>query len=352
MSPAAALSLSQNQDWILSQNTDAVNGAAAPVWLRGELPEADGRHEAVLFIKPELTALGEATLKPVFKLIDETLQKFSVEVEDIGVLSWKYLANHNIAGDHYGVINKISREGMLALSESARQRLRQSFHVPSRVPEENVMGAHQFLKNFPEFTPETLGDLWEGQNASHTQKLAPGTYAQEVTHNGQNYVILSGFHPQQLLQFTAPGRTIIVMPVRSNTPWKVLRDEMIGDTDPANAPAESLRGMFLTQKDALGIPQVSKGLNGLHLSAGPLEGMVELARFLSNRASGHRLDYTKTNFGAAWIRAGANAQELRDMAQNPTLMLGARAISAFDASELTDMSQAITMLRGAGRAAA
>lgn len=44
----------------------------------------------------------------------------------------------------------------------------------------------------------------------------------------------------------------------------------------------SVRRLFLQKKAELGFTDVSKGSNGVHMSAGPLEGMVEFIRFFSD----------------------------------------------------------------------
>lgn len=336
------ISLSQNADWIIAQNTAAAKGADTPTWLSSDsLPTPDSRHEAVLFIKPELAMLSETTLRPVLEMIDAACAKYDVEILNIGTLGWKYMAAHNIAGEHYGVINKISREGMSALSDAVQQKIREIFGVEDKY----VMGAHQFLAAYPEWTATTLGDKWEAQNATHTQKLAPGTYGQKFEQNGITHVLLGGFHPGQLLHFTDEGRSIIVMPVRSKTSWATLRDEMVGATDPTTAPAGALRAQLLANKDSLGIPNVSKGLNGIHLSAGPLEGMVEVVRFTSNLSSGSKIAYSTTNFGNAWTQSGGSASELSKLADNEMLTVGGKTISAFDATELMDMNDAIVTLK-------
>lgn len=342
------ISLAKNQDWIITQNEAAADGATAPVWLQDTMPASDDRHEAVLFIKPELTELGSGKIPAFLKMVDAACSRFDVEIMNVGVLGYSYMKEHNIAGDHYGVINKISREGFSALAPDAQAKLRELFPAAS---EDNIIGAHQFLARFPDWTAEKLGEYVDN-NPSSMKKLAPGTYAQPIQQDSTDYVLLSGFHPQQLLHFENPGRTIIVCPVRSRTSWKNLRDEMVGATDPTTAPAGALRADLLANKDSLGIPTVSKGLNGIHLSAGPLEGMVELVRFASDRTAGNSIDYADTNFGKAYLASGASADELLGLAQNPMVDAGGKTQSAFDATELMDMSEAVSTLKTAPRKAA
>ena len=54
---------------------------------------------------------------------------------------------------------------------------------------------------------------------------------------------------------------------------------MIGTTDPSKAAADSIRGTLFADPAAFGLATVSSNFNGVHMSAGPLEGLVELVRF-------------------------------------------------------------------------
>ena len=54
--------------------------------------------------------------------------------------------------------------------------------------------------------------------------------------------------------------------------WKDFRGNLIGPTNPANAPAGSIRGMIAAKWQELGLPGECNGAdNGVHASASPLE---------------------------------------------------------------------------------
>lgn len=342
------LTLNANQDWIIANTDKAAAGTDAPLWLNATSAAPDDRHEAVLFLKPEIQMTGSANLPPFLKMVDELCAKYDVEVMNIGCLSWQYLAKYGIINDHYGVIGKLAAEGMKALTPDLQQKLRDTFSVQDK----DVYGALQFLQAKKNWDAETLGVMWENLNATHTVKLAPGTYAQKIVYQSDTFVLLEGFYPQMAAHFTGQGRSIIVMPVRSKTKWATLRDTMIGNTDPTQAAAGSFRAEVLANKDKLGLPVVNKGLNGSHLSAGPLEGMVELIRFTSDRAKGTALTAEQTNFGQAWLKAGGSASELQTLLTNPLVNVGGKTLSAFDATELMDAADAIATLRSALKQAA
>lgn len=344
------LTLTANTDWIIANNKAAAAGAAAPVWLQPTTPKApDGRHEGVIFFKPEVPLLGDAKLPAFFAMVDALCTKYDVELQNIGCLGYDYLAKHGIVNEHYGVIGNLAATGMKALTPELQQKVRDTF---PDVAAENIQGSIEFLNKHPNITADQLGAEWEARNTTHTKKLAPGTHTQQMTWEGKEYVLFVGFFPLMAAHFTATGRSIIAMPFRSKTAWEVLRNTMIGDTDPINAAAGSYRGELLKNKDAMGMPVVNKGQNGIHMSAGPLEGMIELIRFTSNRQAGETLDATTTNFGAAFLAAGNSKADLQTIAGNPLLNVNGKTISAFDATEHVDLAPAIATLQTALKQAA
>lgn len=331
------MNFSSHQTWVLSALAAARAGEPVPKWCGG-FPEVDSRSEAVFFFKPEIATLSEDGLVRAFEIIDGELSAHGVEVTNIGVLGYSYLNEHNVMGEHYGVINKISTHGANVLSSEATSKIRELGWA-----EEKVFGGHQFLEAFPQFTAVSLSVLWDNLNQT-SERLAPGTYAMRVQVLDEYVVLLNGFHPYQLEHFTSEGRAIVVAILRSNTSWGELRDHMIGSTDPTQAQSSSVRAKLLANAKNLGIPVFNKGLNGVHLSAGPLEGMVETIRFTSQLPNEHITQIQETNFGFALCKK-LGPEEAARLAENPDINVNGSAISAFDATELKDPEDAIALLR-------
>ncbi len=76
-------------------------------------------------------------------------------------------------------------------------------------------------------------------------------------------------------KFTAPGQSIYYYTVEfdpAQMAWKHFRDNLLGPTNPADAPASSLRGKMFAQWQELGLASVpDTGDNGVHASASPFE---------------------------------------------------------------------------------
>src|SRR5690606_313759 len=110
----------------------------------------------VLFVKPEATDVaGGVALDKVLDLVASALERWKLEVGGVSVLGAEYLKQHDIIARHYGVINSISRNGESALAEAARARLQELFGA-ELAQGARVMGGHEFMAQYPEYTAAQL----------------------------------------------------------------------------------------------------------------------------------------------------------------------------------------------------
>ena len=293
-------------------------------------------NEFVIFSKPELGRLSAEDTDQVWDLFASALGSYGVRVHRSRVLTGAELERTGVMAEHYGVINKISRLGRSALTEAAEQALVEQY-ASELDAGALVLGGHQFLDSFPGFGAFSLGVLFANLSVG---RLGPGTYAGVVAVDGQPIVILNGFHPRQLGFFTADDTVCAFLHASSSTAWESLRNDLIGTTDPAKADAGSIRGTLFADPGGFGLATVSSNFNGVHMSAGPLEGLVELARFFGGSVE----DYS---FAAALTAVGVSGDGIAALAENPTLEAGGERGSAFDLTEGVDAESAATLLAGA-----
>ena len=90
-------------------------------------PAAETINEYCLFLKPELTAVSREVFDKTAQLIDQHLESFGQDVVLATAMEASYIARHRIAEQHYGVINLVSEQGALALSQEAREKLAADF---------------------------------------------------------------------------------------------------------------------------------------------------------------------------------------------------------------------------------
>lgn len=291
-------------------------------WIRPIGHERLGaRNHCVVFLKPEVLAIHDGVrVEAILDLVLSSLRARAVKTGAVRVLNGPYLGRHRIIEAHYGVINRVSRMGEAALSQPTRKKL----IAECQGVQPRILGAHQFLKEFPDVSAFALNII---ADTLGTKKVAGGKYYTFVEVPGERIVILNPFHPYQLLHFTPPGRTIVVFECWTNTGWNVLRQQMTGATDPSRAAVGSIRRTLLDRKSEFGLREVRTATNGVHCSAGPLEAMVEYCRFFSDHANKASIKVGETPFGRTLDGYGLGEKEIVKLAKNPLLGNGAYAFS-------------------------
>jgi hypothetical protein len=110
-------------------------------------------------------------------------------------------------------------------------------------------------------------------------------------------------------------------------------------TDPAEGPQGSIRRIILEKYKRMGLEaKPSKGDNGVHASASPLEGLAEKANWLG-------LDIEADPFGKALIDSGIAKDTIKEWSLDPRVNLpdGSQG-SIFDALEDLDVDECKTKM--------
>jgi hypothetical protein len=311
---------------------------AAEEWIRPIGKSVSARNHFVLFLKPEvLDVRARVRVAEILDLVFAALKSHAVRTGAIRVLNGPYLARHRLMEAHYGVINRVSRLGDGALSEPTRKKLIDE----CKGAEPRILGAHQFLEEFPDMSALALNVI---ADTVGTRKIASGKYFVVVQVSGERIAVLNPFHPYQIMHFTPPGRTIVVFECWTDTGWDVLRQQMTGATDPSRATAGSMRRTLLDNKKQLKLRDVRTATNGVHCSAGPLEAMVEYSRFFSDHAHKESIDVSETLFGQMLARRGLGEKVIAKLAKNPLVGNGDDGNYAFNITEEKDSDVAADLL--------
>lgn len=298
-----------------------------------------GPNNWLFFIKPEITQpLSTIKLEAIVALILEQLQQYDMTIHEVKLLSADYLKDHNLIKQHYGVIDTVATVGADALSEVGRERFKEIYGVEAG--EVKTLGGLQLLEQYPFFNAHSLDCLWQNQE---NLKLAGGAYVEKVRIDQETIYLLNAFHPRQLEHFTSTGRSIVVFGLSGSLSWKESRRNFIGATKPQTAEAGSLRRLLLEGKEAFGLPEVSQSYNGVHLSAGPVESLVESLRFESDHDSGSLLDPSTLPFGRLCVEAFGCVPE--SLLHNKLVTVDGHLKSVFDLTEELDSMDAIGVLK-------
>merc|ERR1719324_596013 len=154
--------------------------------------------------------------------------------------------------------------------------------------------------------------------------------------------VFNAFFMSMRSGFTAPGRSIHYYTVEwepASCPWEDFRGKVLGPTDPADAPADSLRGIIYKDWKKLGLKaQPDTGDNGVHASASPFEALAERMNWL-----GYRVD--RDNFGKQMLKAGITRKTIKDWSKDPQVTYGHIPMkkSLFDSLEDTDADYCLAL---------
>ena len=115
-------------------------------------------------------------------------------------------------------------------------------------------------------------------------------------------------------KFTAADASLHYYVVRfdpSKLSWGDFRGQVLGPTDPAKAPASSLRGMLMADWEALGLKGAPNTTdNGVHASASPFEGLAERMNWM-------QCSVAEDEFGKALLEAGVSEEMIKAWSVDP-----------------------------------
>ena len=293
----------------------------------------------LFFIKPEITQANPAIqLEKVLGLILDKIDAFGLHIHSIRNLPATYLKRHDLIRKHYGVISQVASVGKKALGEDAKKKFTEIFGIEAG--EAKMMGGLEFLEAYPFFNAQSLDCMWQN---SQNHKLAGGTYIEKWQVDLESIYVLNAFHPIQLEHFTLPGRSIVVMNLSGNLDWADSRSRFAGATNPVNALPGSLRNDLYCMAAELGLPEISQSYNGIHLSAGPVEALLELQRFESDLdGDAGLLRFDAFPFGKRLKESFGKIPE--EIIQNTLIDYKGKKTSVFDLTEELNSEEALTVL--------
>jgi hypothetical protein len=146
-----------------------------------------------------------------------------------------------------------------------------------------------------------------------------------------------------LLHFIEDGRSIVTFRVFTNTDWSTARADFVGATNPSKATKGSIRSVFLEKKDELGLDDVSQGRNGVHLSAGPIEGLVELCRFSDKSIANE--NNLKDHLAGQKLLSNYNHGKIQDITSDAKVTHADKQTSIFEVTEDMNTTDAVELIR-------
>jgi len=173
------------------------------------------------------------------------------------------------------------------------------------------------------------------KDAKNLVKLGGGFYCGLLKVGDKELYIMNGFFMSMRAKFTKPDAAIYYYSVEwdpSVLAWADFRGKVLGPTNPADAPTDSLRGIIFKDWKDLGLAaEPNTGDNGMHASASPFEGLAERSNWLEGAVK-------DDSFGKQLIAAGMKEEMIKDWSVDPQVNVEAdKKGSVFDALEDQDV---------------
>jgi hypothetical protein len=271
----------------------------------------------------------------------------------------------NIIDQHYAAIYEYAIEkppDAIPVSEEVGNAFKEMYEedFQSALTAGKVVNAADAMKKLEDKDGRGVAAVWEAGFAKGNLKFAPGVYvakcvykmdvndegdpvgmpAEEGDDGAEQMYVVNGFYGGVRQAFTAEGASIsyfVVGFTSDNVSWAKFRSDIIGSTDPSAAPASSLRGKIYKQFDQLGLEeQPTISLNGVHASAGSIEGLKERMVWLG-------LTPDQDPFGQKLLEVvwGNKSSKVQEFLQSPTVEFAGAKAPLFDLTEDKDSIEAL-----------
>jgi len=305
--------------------------------------EAEPVNEAFVFVKPH------ACNEEVITLVRQGLDAAGIEVSAEGSLEAEQIDERKLIDTHYGAIASKAvalQPKELQVSEDAKSSFRAAFGLSweDALQQELVYNAQGACEKLGVDALE-LDHQWSGLQRKGAErkliKFGGGFYCGKLR---SDFYAINGFYMAMRRKYTLPPARIHFFvarwkPASKGLSWKKFRAHIVGPTDPRDAPPTSLRGQIYSNWQRLGLPsEPDTGDNGVHASAGPLEGLAERLNWLGEQVHADA-------FGQKLLGAGITADMVQQFITDPQVQIGEKEPgSLFDAAEDLDATDCVDLL--------
>jgi len=168
---------------------------------------------------------------------------------------------------------------------------------------------------------DQLDKMWaEAKKSKNLVKFGGGFYCAKLEKEDKGtYYVFNGFFMTMRATYVKEDASIYYYVVEwdpKELSWSDFRGKVLGPTDPAEAPKDSLRGAALADWKDLGLQsEPNVGENCCHASASPFEGLAERMNWLGYKAE-------RDSWGKALLAACVKPKTIKDWSLDPQVTYG------------------------------
>jgi nucleoside diphosphate kinase len=293
---------------------------------------------AFVFAKPH------ANTPAVVELIKQKFDEVGITITSEGDINGKEIDDNKFIDQHYYAIASkatiLTPDQLNIPADKFKEQFGEEWSTV--LAEGRAMNALDASKHL-DLDANQFEKVWgEVKKAKKMIKFGGGFYCGFVEIEGKSPIYtFNAFFMSMRTKFTDPNVSIHYFTVEfdpKKLSWADFRGKVLGPTDPADAPAESLRGMIAKDWQALGLKaECNTGDNAVHASASPFEALAEKSNWLKQSIADDA-------FGKALIDAGVSEAMIKDWSVDPQVVLpgeDGKKGSLFDQLEDMDLEECI-----------
>lgn len=290
----------------LAGDGDEITGQQAIEYLNGST-----KNSAFVFVKPHAnTAETQAFVK-------SKLEGAGLTIVKEGAISGTEIDSKKLIDQHYYAIASkatIMKPAELAVpADKFEEKFGEAWATV--LSEDRAVNAMDACERFG-LDAEGLEKAWRKcEPADKVVKFGGGFYCGFVEVEGKPPLyVFNAFFMSMRSKFVGEANSIYYFSVEwdpAALSWADFRGNLLGPTDPNEAPADSIRGTILAKWEEFKLPGVpNKGDNGVHASASPFEGLAEKMNWLEKSISDEV-------FGTALLRNGFDEETIKAWSVDP-----------------------------------
>lgn len=251
-------------------------------------------NEAVLLIKPH------ATKSPWFvKYVESRLNSNEIKIVERGEWTGEELWWTGMVAKHYGTLAQralVDDPSTYKLDAQSRDNFSTVFDEEweTVVEQGRVCNYAEARKRFPNMNEVELENAWRRSRDKQTVRLMSGTYVAWI----RGTYVINGFYGSMTASWMDSDAKLIYYVIQWNPErmtWVALKRGLVGALPEAkDCPVWSLRQTLYQNYKRIGLKEEPRGaLNGVHVSAGPLEGAREMSIWTKGERSSILATYLK-----------------------------------------------------------